>query len=270
VDEKGVTVSTNPTAVITLPAATSNKTYTATYLGDGWKFVDRGTHYDILKFAGNYKNVIIPNEYMGKPVKNIIGRAFEGMTTLESVEIPANILTLGASAFSGCTSLSSVTLSDGLQSIGADAFSGCKNLKSIHIPKSVTEINDAFAPFYNSSALATITVAEDNTVYSSLDGNLYNKAGTKLLRYAVAKTDTSFTVPDSVTEIGESAIRNATKLTAVYIPNTVVTIGAHALRNLGQGAQIYYEGGVITSETKPAGWDATWNSSGYAVIAWVK
>ena len=270
VDEKGVTVSTNPTAVITLPAATSNKTYTATYLGDGWTFVDRGTHYDILKFAGNYNNVSVPNEYMGKPVRNIIGRAFEGITTLETVEIPGNILTIGASTFSGCTSLSSVTLSDGLQSIGSDAFSGCKNLKSIHIPKSVTEISDAFAPFYNASALESITVDAGNTVYSSIDGNLYNKAATKLLRYAVAKADTSFVVPDSVTEIGESAIRNATKLTAVYIPNTVATIGAHALRNLGQGAQIYYEGGAIVDETTPAGWDTTWNSSRYVVDAWVR
>jgi hypothetical protein len=59
-------------------------------------------------------------------------------------------------------------------SIGNSAFSGASSLTSITIPNSVTSIgNNAFQ---GTSNLVSIVVDENNTIYSSIEGVLYNKS----------------------------------------------------------------------------------------------
>jgi len=56
---------------------------------------------------------------------------------------------------------------------------------------------------------------------------LYNKDKTNLIQYPAEKTDTTFTIPASVTSIGDSAFSNCTSLTSVTIPASVTSIGDH-------------------------------------------
>ena len=62
-----------------------------------------------------------------------------------------------------------------------------------------------------------------HTLLSVVDGNLY--MGNTLLKYAPNKTETSFTIPSTVTAIGDYAFANATNLTEVIIDEQVVTVG---------------------------------------------
>ena len=70
------------------------------------------------------------------------------------------------------------------------------------IPNSVTSIGDG--AFAYCSGLTSIVVDASNTVYSSQDGVLYNKAKTVLIQYPGGKSG-GFTIPDSVTSIGDDA-----------------------------------------------------------------
>ena len=100
------------------------------------------------------------------------------------------------------------------------------SIQKVEIGKSVTSINDG--AFSDCRSLKSITVDEDNTVYKSINGNLYTEDGKTLIRYAVGKTDTSFTIPDSVTNIGLGAFNNCGSLEFVVIPDSVTSIGNSA------------------------------------------
>lgn len=94
------------------------------------------------------------------------------------------------------------------------------------IPKSVEKIDEyAFGWTRN---LENITVDEENTNFSSVDGVLFNKDKTKLIRYPSANSATSYQIPETVTEINCCAFDCSKNLSEVIIPEGVKTIGGLA------------------------------------------
>ena len=140
-----------------------------------------------------------------------------------SVKIPSGVTSIGNSAFGGCTSLASVTIPDSVTSIGNNAFMQCASLANITIPDSVTSIRDG--AFGGCKSLASINVSEKSENYSSVDGILFNKNITKLIRYPSAKTISEYSVPNSVMSIGNSAFSGCTNLASITIPDSVTSIG---------------------------------------------
>ena len=144
-----------------------------------------------------------------------------------SYAIPNSVTSIGDSAFSGCSSLTSVTIPDSVTSIGKWAFSECKSLTSVTIPGSVTSIG--VGAFASCTSLTGIWVAEGSSHYSSdASGVLFNKDMTTLVQCPGAFA--AYTIPDSVTRIGERAFYYCTSLTSVTIPNSVRSIGKWAFR----------------------------------------
>ncbi len=111
-------------------------------------------------------------------------------------------------------------------SIDDYAFSDCINIETLTIPKSILEIEQH--SFWTCTGLKTINVDSDNPNYSSLDGNLYNKDQTELIRYSPCKSDTSFTVPESVTRIGDFAFYKSLNLSEIILNESLTNIGASA------------------------------------------
>ena len=149
---------------------------------------------------------------------------FGDCSSLTSVTIPDSVTSIGDYAFCDCSSLTSVTIPDSVTSIGYSAFSYCSNLTSVMIGNGVTSINDSFS---GCVSLKSFTVSESNSAYSSKDGVLFNKNKTKLVAYPVGKTNTSYTIPNSVTSIEDGAFC-ASKLEKINIPSSVSNIGISA------------------------------------------
>jgi hypothetical protein len=153
--------------------------------------------------------------------------AFSNCTSLISVTIPNSVTSIGQFAFAGCTSLTSVIIPNSVTSIGELAFMDCTSLASVTIGNGIIDF-DSISSLILSPKLTEINVTLGNTAYSSVQGVLYNKNKTALLRYSAEKTGSSFTIPDSVTSIGDGAFYDCTSLASVTIPSSVTSIEIRA------------------------------------------
>ena len=155
-------------------------------------------------------------------VTSIEDCAFDGCSGLTSITIPNSVTSIGDDAFAGCSGLTSITIPNSVTSIGHWAFDGCTGLTSITIPNSVTSIGDY--AFDGCTGLTSINVASENNYYSGNNGVLFNKKKTELIRCPEGKSQTSYTIPNSVISIGYEAFYKCTGLTSITIPNSVTSI----------------------------------------------
>lgn len=170
---------------------------------------------------------VLENVTFGQGLKTIGDEAFVDCSNLTDIDFPEALTSIGAYAFSGC-GISEVIIPDSVTTVGKNAFGYCDNLKNVIIGKGVTSISAV--AFEGSNAIENINVSNDNSYYTSVDGVLYNKDKTILYKYPAAKTATSFKVPETVTEIAESAFSACSALESIDISN-VKTIGDGAFKD---------------------------------------
>ena len=168
-------------------------------------------------------SITIPNS-----VTSIGNRAFFSCDALTSITIPNSVTSIGNRAFYDCHALTSITIPNSVTSIGEFAFGSCDKLTSVTIGNSANNIIGA--GLGASPSLTSINVDVNNPNYCSIDGVLFDKNQTTLIRYPRGKQG-AYIIPNSVTSIGESAFRNCDALTSITIPDSVTSIGESAFRN---------------------------------------
>ena len=140
--------------------------------------------------------------------------------------IPQGITAIESSAFYDCKFLTRVTIPDSVTSIGDCAFYLCDSLTSITIPDSVEQIGTN--PFTVCSALKSISVSPEHPYFATIDGVLFRKADKALISYPAGISSSTYTIPQGITAIGDSAFYYCDSLTSVSIPDSVTSIGDNA------------------------------------------
>lgn len=155
--------------------------------------------------------------------------AFQALKNLEEVTIVDSVEVIGKDAFNSCEALRSVSLGQGLRELGEGAFGYCFALTEITIPAGVRRIGPQ--AFVGCTAL-TLHVAEGNEDYCCVDNVLFSKDMSRLVFCSNQKVG-SYTVPDSVTVIENSAFYYCTDLHSITIPDSVTEIGDDAFNQCG-------------------------------------
>jgi len=181
-------------------------------------------------------------------LKNIWAEAFLGCRSLTSIEIPSSVEQIYSDVFKGCSSLTSIKLPSKLKYINTGTFQDCKNLISIEIPSSI----NAIAPyaFENCKKLSLIKipastqeiptsvfnncpanfeVSKNNPYFKSINGTLFNKDLTELIKFPSSKGG-DYTIPSTVRVIKENAF-NGCSLNFIKMPPTVKKIEDFAFAN---------------------------------------
>ena len=195
----------------------------------------------ITRYIGSATEVRIPKTIEGAHVTSIGELSFEDCSSLTNIIIPESVTSIGDEAFSGCSSLTNITIPGSVTSIGGAAFCSCIGLTDITIPSSVIRIgNDSFG---SCDSLISINVDISNNYYSSIDGVLFDKAQSTLIRFPSKKEADHYIIPDAVTSISDYAFENCGNLISISILDSITSIGEYPFRGCSNLASINVNSG---------------------------
>lgn len=187
---------------------------------------------------------------------------------ISSIELPENLLNIGASAFFSCKELEKISLPESLLKIEENAFSECIKITNVKLPTSIKEISGS--AFRNCSSLTAFSIDENNESFSVVDGMVLNKNKDTLILIPSGKINIvipdsvksfskdvfcyddiikSVTVPEGITSIADDAFKGCSNLRSIYLPDSLTKIGARAFYDCFSLTSIYIPEGISVIET---------------------
>ncbi len=230
-------------------------------VGTGARSLPRGTHYSknsdgsyTYILDGEVGDLVIPDEYKGKPVTGVKTFTKSKLVNIKSLYIPESVTNIEFGALSGCGQLESLTIPFvGFKEVGGvidydgeaefikplgyifgdDVFDGAVATKQMFFGKYISgesegeESNFFVGTYYIPQSLKSVTV---------LGGTIYNGA------FSNCENIENITLGNDVTGIGDYAFQNCKGLTSFTIPDSVTSVG----RNVFEGCDdlIKTENGV--------------------------
>lgn len=202
--------------------------------------------------------------------------AFQNCEGLTTITIPGSVKKIGnwwgnanGQIFNGCSNLKEVILEEGIEEISGRAFDSCSKVKEWKLPKSLKRIGPrAFqstgveefnipenvesiaATFISSSNLSRINVDSNNKYFTSVDGILFDKDSTRLIKYPENRDGSSYEVPNTVNTIDANAFGSCKNLQTIVIADSVEKIGDSAFY-ASSLQKIYLGGGITNINNKP-------------------
>ena len=251
-----------PTADLGTKSITANGTYAASADNlDGYSSVTVAVPLpDEYAIGGSIAANTATGYYCKRGITNIVPKAFQNFTNLESIDmpdtvetigdanffnlqnlgfvrLPANLITLGGYAFCACYNLEISELPNNLATIGLNCFMNCRKLNFESIPNSVTSING----FTGCINLELKNLSQNITT-------IPNACFSGCEKLQISK------MPSAVSTIGENSFYRCYGITSLVFEGTPSSINATAFNQCNNLLNIY----VPWSENAVAG--APWGA----------
>lgn len=181
----------------------------------------------------------------GNQCTEIPNDTFSGCNNLMTIELPDQLATIGRQAFMDCHNLGAIDFPDTLTSIGDSAFARCESIEEINIPEKLETLGTG--AFDSLISCASFNVDTNNVHFTGDGGILFSYDKTKMINYPLNSGVDSYTIPDTVTEIGFGAFRGNNNLQSVMITDQVTTISGNAFYGCGNLSDINFgeESGLL-------------------------
>ena len=260
------------------PTVSANEKYIAVY-GErefftpksAFEWTSDGATVTITGYVGDYTDVVIPPTIDSLPVVSIGTSAFNGCSSLTSVEIPDSVTSIGNSAFRGCSGLTSVEIPDSVTSVGDWAFRNCVNLKNIIMPVFANIGGGVFIDctnlIYEEYGNALYLGTSDNPfaylvneLHADITSCTIHKDTRVISKMALINTPIeSITIEGNLKLIGQAAFGGCDNLKCVYISSLDVwcNISFEAKNSVytsipfDLGASLYVGGELVTDLVIP-------------------
>lgn len=120
------------------------------------------------------------------------------------------------------------TFPEGVIGVMGDAFHNSPNIKVINAHKNMTAFNENYLGLPN---LEEINVDSENSYYESENGILFFKRKTEIVRMPINHKATTYTIPETVTSIGQSAFEGCVNLTELKMSDSVTDMSVSVFKN---------------------------------------
>lgn len=228
--------STRLTAVACMDGKGTSKQVTRVFIIDGQDLPDAWAAVDgvVTQYRGILQDVTVPAEIDGVTITAIGENTFCGNTSVQKINLPESVVTIGDHAFSQCKVLESVD-APGVTAIGASAFADSASLDLANLP-ALTQVGAyAFSgtglKTYSCGRLAAIPegMFRDCANLTSVSGSFVTQIGD----YAFAGCKALETLKlsfEKVTSIGKMAFSDAA---AAFTANftSLTTLAPYAFAN---------------------------------------
>ena len=160
-----------------------------------------------VKYSKDWKRLLRAPKRLLKAPTGLNGRYF----------IKEGVKVIGEEAFINCIFIKKIVIPNSVKRIGNGAFTKCHSLENIYIPKNINTINGN--PFFCWNG--SLTIESNAFIYENYV--LFNKNKTILIAYR--SKNSNYTIPKSVSTIGDFAFGGSDDLQKIIIPNSVNSIG---------------------------------------------
>lgn len=216
--------------------------------GDGEHAFESVIGVRMFSYCNALVSIILPDN-----TTSIEQGAFFNAKNLKTIDIPNKVSYIGEGAFYECVSLQSITIPDNVTTILRWTFRDCISLETIVIPASLVSFSMEVS-LNNSYSLKQFIVAEDNPVFSTINGVLYNKDKSKLVFYPNA-SGTSLIIPKEVNSIDDKAFSSCNSLKEIHcLAENPPKCNSYVFSSLGEKCVLYVPKGSYSSYWVANGW----------------
>lgn len=188
-------------------------------------------------------DVVIPDKYRNKPVKEIADEAFSKCRTLTKLTIPENVTEIGTKVFDRCIALEEVDIQAAITEIADETFNECNLLETVHIPQTVVKLNKR--SFYNCNYIKNVYYGGTASEWAQIDFNVYVDNGSSVSLDApyycnpISRQDRKLYIDNAIAEditldcttVSADAFYSYSELKSATFTSKVKNIGERAFKN---------------------------------------